>query len=437
VKTTHQNTGFAAGARIVKTFGEIFQDGSVLELVAPAAGEQPDLLLWDGTKISISREIQHLGQVYTAEKLHGSILRATRLARDPVGYGKIRLLFTELVNTFEKFLAFSRSEAERATFWVFTTWFCDCLSSPPILWISGADVGRAAAFFALLHCLSRRPLRVAGITRSGFLSLPSSFRTTLLANQPSLSAGIQSLWRESNFRGFCVPGSRGNLLDVTSSKAIFLGMAGAVSSPSAEHLHLALFPADREVPPLDEQALNKIAEYFLPRLLQYRLEQAHNVRKSQFAPADLKFPICELARKLGACVQGDMELALTVIPLLIPQDDTIGPCNLDCAIIQVLWPRLHSSLPNTLATQMKIEAELTAEVNTFMLSCGDNLQYSREEVGIRVVHLALTRKRTNGGTILLLGSETNRRVHQLARSYGIGKNVLGCPHCQPAQTPAE
>jgi len=80
VKTTHQNTGFAAGARIVKTFGEIFQDGSVLELVAPAAGEQPDLLLWDGTKISISREIQHLGQVYTAEKLHGSILRATRLA---------------------------------------------------------------------------------------------------------------------------------------------------------------------------------------------------------------------------------------------------------------------------------------------------------------------------------------------------------------------
>ncbi|MGA8308789.1 MAG: hypothetical protein WB755_02080, partial [Terriglobales bacterium] len=80
-------------------------------------------------------------------------------------------------------------------------------------------------------------------------------------------------------------------------------------------------------------------------------------------------------------------------------------------------------------------AELTAEVNTFMLSCGDNLQYSREEVGIRVARLELTRKRTNGGTILLLGAETNGRVHQLARAYGIDKSMPGCPYCKQAQEP--
>ena len=422
---------------VFRTFGEIFQDGSVLELVAPSAGEQPELLLWDRTKILISPEIEHRGKLYRAETLHTSILRATRLPREPAGYGTIRQLFTELAGAFEEYLAFSNSAAEQAAFWVLTTWFPECLSSPPALWVSGADIGRAASFFGLLHCLCRRALKVAGITRSGFLSLPLAFRPTLLVHQPSLSAGMQNLWREANYRGLVVPGNRGVVLDISSSKAIFMGMAGAATSPSAEHLHFALLPADREIPPLDEPALYKIAAYFLPRLLQYRIEQAQNVRKSQFAAADLKYPIRELAGKLGACVQGDADLALQVVPLLLAQDDTVGPCNLDSAIIQVLWPRLHSSPPNTITTQMKIEAELTAEVNTFMLSCGDNLQYRCEEVGIRVVHLELTRKRTNSGTILLLGAETNRRVHQLARAYGIGKNMPECPYCQPVQTPAE
>ena len=434
MKTTDRTD--ASRNRNVRTFGEIFADGSVLELVTPAVGDQPDLVFWDGAKIAISSEIEHRGKFYRAETLHPTILRATRFPREPVGYGgfgTIRQLFAELATTFEKFLAFSRSESERATFWVLTTWFCDCLSSPPSLWISGADLGRAAGLFALMHCLCRRPLRVAGITRGGFLSLPSSFRPTLLVNQPTLSAGIQSLWSDSNFHGFCVPGSRGIVHDVTSSKAIFMGMAGAATSPSAGHLHVALFP-DREVSALDEAELNTIAEYFLPRLLQYRLEQAIKVRESRFAPADLHFPIRELAGNLGACVQGDADLALQVVPLLLAQNDVGGGCNLDCAVIEVLWPRLHSTPPNTVA-HMRIEAELTAEVNTFMLSCGDNLQYSREEVGIRVARLELTRKRTNGGTILLLGAETNGRVHQLARAYGIDKSMPGCPYCKQAQEP--
>jgi hypothetical protein len=31
--------------------------------------------------------------------------------------------------------------------------------------------------------------------------------------------------------------------------------------------------------------------------------------------------------------------------------------------------------------------------------------------------------------VLLLDRQTSRRVHQLARGYGIGKNVPGCPDC--------
>jgi hypothetical protein len=122
-----------------------------------------------------------------------------------------------------------------------------------------------------------------------------------------------------------------------------------------------------------------------------------------------------------------------VVPLLLPEEDAVGECNLDCAIIRVLWPRLHSSSTNIDATRLKIGADLTADVNTFLLACGETIQYSREEIGIRVASLGFTRKRGNTGSLLLLDSVTKQRVHQLARGYGIGEKVPGCPLCQPGE----
>jgi len=429
VKTANRTENTGSSARpIFRTCGEVFADGSVLELVASSDVIRPNLLLSSRTRMVIASEVEYRGQLYRPEGLDGSVLRATRLPSKPIAYGTIRHLLTEVADTFEKFLAFSRPASELTAFWVLTTWFPDCLSSPPALWISGADIGRAASFLGLLHCLCRRALKVAGVTRSGFLSLPSAFRPTLLVNQPTLSTGLQNLWRESNYRGFCVPGSRGVVLDVSYSKAIFMGMAGATTRPSTEHLHLPLFPADRELPFLDESTHAGTADYFLPRLLQYRLDQAKNVRGARLAVSDLKFSTRDLASKLGACVQGDTELARRVVPLLPAEDSVVGQCDLDCAIIQVLWPRLHSTaINNTDAARLKIEAELAAEVNTFLWSCGETLQYSGEEIGIRVASLELARKRTNRGTVLLLSSVTNRRIHELARCYGIGEKVPGCP----------
>jgi len=180
------------------------------------------------------------------------------------------------------------------------------------------------------------------------------------------------------------------------------------------------------------------ADYFLPRLLHYRLHHAQNIRESSFSGSDLSIPTRALASKLAACVNGDPRLALKVAPLLLPQDEGTYECNLDVAIVQVLWPRLHSSAAiNIEGSRLKIGSELTAEVNTFLFSCGETLQYSAEEVGIRVATLGLTRKRSGGGKLLLLDTATNRRIHEIARSYGVGESVPSCALCQPTTTPPE
>ena len=429
------NIDTQAASRIFKTFGEVFADGSLIELVASANGDQLNLLYWNGESIVIAPQIEHGGRIYQAEELPPSFTRATRLPREPVGYGTILQLFTELRDAFEERLGFARPLAQLCTFWVLTTWFSDCLSTPPTLWASGADVDLAMAFLGLLHCLCRRALRLTGVTRAGFLSLPFPFNPVLLVNQPSLPFRLQSLWCESNSRGSVVPGGRGVVLDVTSSKAIFLGMLGIAPPPSAGNLHIALFPADHAVPLLDPRMLNEIADHFLPRLLRYRLDHAKEVRESQFVVPDQPFPTGDLARTLGACIQGDADLALQVVPLLSSQDDDVDRCSLDHAIIEVVWPRVHRTIGDTAAANMKIGAELTPEVSTFLLCCGETRQYKREEVGKRVAKLGLSTKPTNAGTVLLLDRQTSRRVHQLAVAYRIDKSVPECPDCQAVKPP--
>ncbi|HEX3352953.1 MAG TPA: hypothetical protein VHS34_09040 [Terriglobales bacterium] len=430
------NSGAAAPIPIAETTGEVFPNGDMIELVASAPGEQPNLLLWDGETRFIAPQVEYGGRTYQAQELHGSVLGAMRLPPGAVDYGTTLQLFTELRDAFEKYLGFSANLAGLSAFWVLTTWFSDCLLNPPSLWVSGSDIDGAAGFLALLSCICRHGIRLTGVAKAGFLSLPLSFQPTLLVHQPSLRPELRSLWCESNYRGFVVPGgSRGKVRDATCSKAVFWGMFGFAPPPSAGNIQIALFPPDHILPLLDDRVLNDIANHFQPRLLQYRLDHARQVRESRFVAPDLRFPICDLARALGACIQGDPNLALQVVPLLRSQEDLIDRCDLNHALVEVLWPRVHQSARATVG--IKIGAELTPEVNTFLLTCGETRQYGSEEVGARAAKLGLTKKRTNTAALLVLDRKTSRRIHQLAQSYGIKKSVPGCPDCQPAETPVE
>jgi hypothetical protein len=63
----------------VSTFGQIFADGSILELVAdPANAGGLCLLLWDGAVAKIARQVEHRGQSYAPASVVPTIVRAVR-----------------------------------------------------------------------------------------------------------------------------------------------------------------------------------------------------------------------------------------------------------------------------------------------------------------------------------------------------------------------
>ena len=147
-----------AGPRLVTTVGESFADGSVLELVTSASSGRLVLLFRSAGKKKIANQIEHSRCIYQPPDFDEATARAIRFPHDARSYGSTRKLLCRIRELFERHAGLPQPEAALITAWAASSWFADCLSSPPTLLISGPDLDHAIRLFRLLHCLCRRPV---------------------------------------------------------------------------------------------------------------------------------------------------------------------------------------------------------------------------------------------------------------------------------------
>jgi hypothetical protein len=102
-------------------------------------------------------------------------------------------------------------------------------------------------------------------------------------------------------------------------------------------------------------------------------------------------------------------------------------CDPCAAMIEVMWPQLHA---NEKELSMR---DLTQLTNTLLRSRGEIREYSSEELGKKLRSLGLYRHRKNSGMVLLFARDTVRRMHELARSFGVCKMVAGCSNCMASK----
>ena len=216
-------SGSNAKSASVITAGEIFPDGTVIELVSGSSGfNKPDLLLWDGTEATIASRVEHGGCTYEAPELAPSIYRATRLPATCTDYESIRALFTGIGDLFRRHVHFPERESKLLACFCISTWLADRLPAAPGLVFYGPDPGHGINVLRLLRCLCRRPLMLGEVSPGGFRALPMYLRFTLLINQPEMTQGMRRLFGASSYHGLYVPGNRGTVLDLFSPKAVFV-----------------------------------------------------------------------------------------------------------------------------------------------------------------------------------------------------------------------
>ena len=108
---TKVNPGVKGGSNATKRIisaGEIFPDGTMIELVAGSSGlDKPDFLLWDGKKASIGTHFKHGGRTYEVPELGPSLYRATRFPSRCDDYDSARDLFAAIADLFTRTFGFA------------------------------------------------------------------------------------------------------------------------------------------------------------------------------------------------------------------------------------------------------------------------------------------------------------------------------------------
>lgn len=89
------------GGQVIHTSGEIFPDGTVIELIDATVGPRKELqlVLWDGVRAQIGCRIERYGNIYVPIDLSTSVRKAIRFPDRSAPFGSIRELFEKIIRT--------------------------------------------------------------------------------------------------------------------------------------------------------------------------------------------------------------------------------------------------------------------------------------------------------------------------------------------------
>ncbi|MGA8743926.1 MAG: hypothetical protein WB561_22225, partial [Terracidiphilus sp.] len=407
---------YQADKAMVHTGGEVFSDGSVLELIQ-GPKYALNLLSWDGRTAKTAEQFVRGDETFVPLCVDPSILRAMRLPSGIAKYGSTRELFTAISGLISRATQAGDSVVLPLTFFVFATWLADILPVAPFVWIVTPPTTTAAPLGQLLGLLCRRAFVVSDFSSARFQSLPMDLQPTLLTEifQPTRRA--LSLLRASTRHGAFVAAG-GKATDAFCAKIVFAPEPLRDPATAGFPLELVLPPTRQYVPPIRASEVERIATEYQAKLLRYRLVNRAKVRAPAFDMNQFTVPMQEVACSLAAAIADDDELQSKIAPFLKPLDHEIRADRaslLQAIVLEVLLVRCHGSNDSEFPV-----TEMTGDVKTVLRGRGDMLEVSPEMVGWALRALGLNTGFITGGRKgLSLLPDVCERIHKLAAAYGV------------------
>ncbi|MGD0955205.1 MAG: hypothetical protein ABR953_00065 [Candidatus Acidiferrales bacterium] len=399
----------------IATKGEVFPDGSTIELIGGAQDGKPRLMLWDGAKNAIGLVVVRHGQTFVPPRIDSTILRSLRLPSNTAEYGSTRKLFTEISGLISRATQAADAVAELLTFFVFATWLTDFLPFAPFVWVVTPPTTTSAPLEQVLSALCRRALVVNDISAAGLYSL-TDLQPTVLTEVFQPTRRLLNLFRASTRRGALIAAG-GKAVDASCARIVFAPEPLRNPASAGFPLEIVLSPTPGYVPLMSAAEAERVAKEYQAKLLHYRLLNSTKVRTPAFDLSQFTVPVQELAHGLAASIVGDDELQARLVPVLKPVDSEIrvGHASLLTAIaLDVLLARCHTHTGKYFPV-----IELTTDVNTVLRGRGETREVSPENIGWTLRALGLRTDFIPGGRKgLVLSNEVRERIHKLAAAYG-------------------
>jgi len=433
-----QNTDDAATSTsiIIPSGGEIFDDGTILELVDdPRQRSGLGLLKWNGCKSVLSPEVTHQGHTYVPLTLDPTVRRALRVASHVSSFGSPETLFQELVALAAEYTDLAEPLRQQLVAIVFASWLADCLPTPinVSLWSPAAADG--ARVLLLLSCLCRLALALAGADAADLKALPDQLPATLLVLRPASSRRTRELLTTSRWRGFH-SGRSGRLVETLGAR-VFSTDVPLGNRTLGPIIEIPVAPTRRPLPTLDAKRQRAIAEEFQPKLLQYRLTHCGTARTTESTDVSSAGSTSELASGLRACFSDAPRLGER-LGVLIEAEQSLDDGRRDdprVVLVEVLLARCHEKGRAKLYVN-----EIAADVNAALFAGSGTLTLTDRLVGSLLKSVGLpTHRLGQSGRGIKLDLATRRAIHRLAGLYDVPsarrpfRDCAECAHAQDAE----
>ena len=432
-ETTDNRNDRSKGAAsvITETTGEVFDDGSIIELLYDEA-HLTNLLLCDGSSRTLARQIHHHGLILRALELEPGLRQSMTLPSGAADYGTSSKLFDSISRVFAS--AGFAQIADALCLFVFSSWFPEFVIEPPLLVVAGPRA-EGNCLLQVLACLVRRPLPLLAPTPGALASIfAARVSPTLLINATTLRPDKILFWLASGAAASNVI-VRGKFVDVCTARAIFVGQSLPVAPGQYPMLLVNVEPASESLPVIRTEERRRLSAEFQPQLLEYRLRNFDKVRKSHFDLPHAATAIRIAAGILGAAVAGAPELEAKVRKVLACQQEAYADSlwlDLRSVTIEAALARCHERDRKDF-----LVGELTNDVMAIFAGRGENIKIASREVGGILRSVGIAGKRQGPGFRIKLTPLLRQKVHRLARSHCIPVTAQGaakCPECLQAAT---
>jgi hypothetical protein len=423
----------------IRTAGEVFPDGSALELLRdPSSAEKLTLVRFDHELLEVGSPMPGPNGVYTPIAVHPSFAAAIRFPNRVGPPESPKRLFADVHELLLRHTGQLDSCVTALAFTVFASWLAPVLEMVPMLSIFAPPGSCNDVVMKLMGLLCRRPLRLPCVKRGDLRRLPMRILPTLLLDEPDLHPATLALLRASTHRGSFVTGPDG-LQDLFGLKIICASTQPSGPTWGSNVLGASLIPVSGSLPPFDKMAQEEIATNFQARFLGYFLRNFNRVEMPKFDVSRLEQPVQALARTLGAVVIGDDDLQAKILPLLKIQDEEIRANrarDCDAVVLEALLFFIHQG------GWTKVHTTTVADkVGAIYKGRGDDQSLSPESVGWAIRRVGVPSGRINrAGNGVELNASACRLIHRLARSYGVraleGALREDCQYCTELQSNA-
>ena len=402
----------------IPTVGETFEDGTLIDLLAsPSSPKRLSLILRRGNRSITGRRLSLDGQYYIPADLPPTLSESMYLPERAVKYGSTRALFDGLVRMFASKCRLSDREAQLPAYFEMATHFTDCFPTVPSLGVIAADATDATQFLRVSATASRHALPLADLQSAALSQLPRGLRPTLILCQSLLTTATVRSLRASQNQGFGVL-RLGGIADLCCSTAFAINAEAPEEMIAMANLEIYLEP-NRDLPIVRDVELKAIAADLQPRLLDYRLKNHAAVRSSTFDVPQFEGATREIARALGGCIVGDPELQAGVVEALKGRDEArrsrqwTTPSSL---VVEALLVLCHE--PGRTSVYVGDIAEVA---NGILTGRKESVELSPRKVGplLRALNVTSTTDRNSNGYNFLLMNDSRRRIHELARGFGL------------------